>query len=58
MRALAAADLNVQEAARALKKHPNTIYARIERVRALTGLDARRFDGLNELLLVADCWRL
>lgn len=58
VRALAAADLNVQEAGRALKKHPNTIYARIARLQALTGVDARRFEGLNELLLVIECWRI
>lgn len=57
LRALAEADLNVQSAARELGKHPNTIYARIERVRTLTGLDARRFTALSELLLALDCLR-
>ena len=58
LRALAAADLNVQSAARQLGKHPNTIYARIERISQVTGQDPRRYDGLTELLLAADCQRL
>ncbi|MGE3873174.1 MAG: PucR family transcriptional regulator [Parvibaculaceae bacterium] len=55
LRAVAAADMNVQKAARILGKHPNTIYGRIERVRELTGLDGRRYHDLTELLLGVDC---
>ncbi len=55
--AVADANMNVQEAARALNKHPNTLYARLERIHSISGLDARRFHDLNELLLAADCWR-
>jgi len=58
LRALADADLNIQQAARALGKHPNTIYARIARIRELTGLDAQRFHDLNELALAADFCRM
>jgi hypothetical protein len=55
LRALADADLNVQQAARVLEIHPNTVYARMQRIDALTGLDCRRYHDLTELLLAADC---
>jgi hypothetical protein len=55
LRALADADLNVQQAARALGKHPNTVYARLQRINDVTGLDCRRYHDLSELLLAADC---
>jgi DNA-binding PucR family transcriptional regulator len=57
LRAVADADMNVQQAARVLGKHPNTVYARIERIRDLTGRDGHRYHDLTELLLAADCWR-
>jgi hypothetical protein len=57
LQAVAEADLNLQEAARILGRHPNTIYSRIERVKGLTGLDGQRYRDLTELLLAADCWR-
>jgi PucR C-terminal helix-turn-helix domain/GGDEF-like domain len=55
LRAYANADMNVQSAARALDVHPNTVYTRLQRINALTGLDAQRFHDLTELLLAADC---
>jgi PucR C-terminal helix-turn-helix domain/GGDEF-like domain len=55
LRALADCDLNVQQAARTLGVHPNTVYARMERISDLTGLDCRRYHDLSELLLAADC---
>jgi sugar diacid utilization regulator len=55
LRAMADADMNVQKAARILRKHPNTVYTRIERIRELTGLDGQRYHDLTELLLAADC---
>jgi hypothetical protein len=55
LRALADADLNVQQAARVLEVHPNTVYARLQRIDELTGLSSRRFHDLTELLLAADC---
>jgi sugar diacid utilization regulator len=58
LRAIADADMNVQRAARTLGKHPNTVYARIERLKELTGLDGQRYRELTEMLLAADCWRL
>ena len=55
LRAMAAGDLNVQAAGRALGLHANTVYARLERVETITGLDARRYADLSELLLALDC---
>jgi sugar diacid utilization regulator len=57
LQALADADMNVQRAARELHVHPNTIYARIERISDLTGLEAQRYHHLTDLLLAADCGR-
>lgn len=54
LRAYADADLNLLEASRALKVHPNTIYARLQRIADITGRDGRRFHDLAELLLFAD----
>lgn len=58
LRAIADADMNVQQAARKLGRHPNTVYARVERIRRITGLDCQKYDGLTEMLLAADCWRI
>lgn len=58
LQALGDADMNIQKAAKLLGKHPNTVYARIERIRELTGLDVRRYHDLTELLLSTDCWRV
>lgn len=58
LRALADADMNVQRAARELRVHANTLYARLERVNDLTGLNAQRYHDLTHLLLAADCGRL
>lgn len=55
LRALADADLNVQQAARLLEVHPNTVYARMLRIDELTGLACRRYHDLTELLLATDC---
>lgn len=55
LRALADADLNVQQAGRTLGVHANTVYARMERIREITGLDCGRYHDLSELLLAADC---
>ncbi len=57
LRALADADMNIQGAARELHLHPNTLYARIQRIGDLTGLDAQRYHHLTDLLLAADCSR-
>lgn len=57
LRALADTDLNVQEAGRKLGVHPNTVYARLGRIKDMSGLDGQRHHDLVELLLAADCWQ-
>ncbi len=57
LRAMADADINVQRAARSLKVHPNTLYARLQRVADLTGLNGQHYHGLSQLLLAVDCAR-
>ena len=58
LRAFADADMNVQGAARHLHVHANTIYARLQRIEDVTGLNAQRYHDLTHMLLVADCARL
>lgn len=55
LRAYADADMNVLKAAEVLSIHPNTIYARMQRILDTTGLDARSFHALTELLIIAEC---
>jgi hypothetical protein len=55
LRAYADSDMNVLRSAEQLAVHPNTIYARLARIKETTGLDARSFHALNELLIVAEC---
>ena len=55
LQSLANADMNVQQAARQMGKHANTLYARLERIREITGRDGQRYHDLTELLLAADC---
>lgn len=57
LRAMAAANLNVQAAARHLGRHPNTLYARLQRIQELTARDGQRYADLEELLLAVDCWQ-
>ena len=55
LQAYADADMNVIRTAETLKVHPNTIYARFDRITGITGLHPRTFQDLSELLLVAKC---
>jgi hypothetical protein len=55
LKAYADADMNVLKAAKLLSVHPNTIYARVQRIADLTGQNAFSFHELNELLLAIDC---
>jgi sugar diacid utilization regulator len=57
IRAYAASDMNVLQAAVSLGVHPNTIYARFQRIHDICGLQARFFKGLTTLLTVADSKR-
>lgn len=56
--AYADADMNVLQAAKILAVHPNTIYARMQRISDLTGLNPLTYHALTELLLAADCRKL
>jgi sugar diacid utilization regulator len=47
--------MNVLRAAQVLGVHPNTIYARFQRIFDITGLQPRTFGALATLLVVADC---
>ena len=55
LRAYARVDMNILKAADELGVHPNTVYARLQRVFDISGLQARSFDALNDLLIVCDC---
>ncbi len=55
LRAYASVDMNILKAAQILGVHPNTVYARLQRVFDLSGLQARHFDALSDLLVVCDC---
>ena len=57
LRAYANADMNVLKAAQRLSVHPNTIYSRLQKILSITGLQARSYHALTELLIVADCRR-
>jgi len=53
--AYADANMNALAAAKALGIHPNTIYARIRRIRELTGRDPLDYHALTEMLLATEC---
>jgi hypothetical protein len=55
LRAYADVDMNVLKAAQVLSVHPNTIYARLQRIADISGLDARSQHPLIDLLIVCDC---
>ncbi len=55
LRAYADADMKALRAAEALGIHPNTIYARMRRIRELTGLDPLSYHALTEMLLATEC---
>jgi hypothetical protein len=57
LRAYANVDMNVLKAAQALGVHPNTVYARLERICDISGLQARSYNALTDLLIVCDCNR-
>jgi sugar diacid utilization regulator len=53
--AYADADMNVLKTAKALAIHPNTIYARMQRINDITGRNPLGYHALTELLLAAEC---
>ncbi len=54
LRAYANADMNLLKAAARLGLHPNTLYARLNRINDITGLNARGYAALTDLLTVVD----
>ena len=48
-------NMNALQTAKALSVHPNTIYARMQRITDLTGRSALDYHHLTELLLVLEC---
>jgi len=49
--------MNVLKAAQSLGVHPNTIYARLQRIFDISGLQARSYNALTDLLIVCNCNR-
>src|SRR5450631_664912 len=57
LRAYAGVDMTVLKAAQALGVHPNTVYARLQRIFDISGLQARSYNALTDLLIVCNCNR-
>jgi hypothetical protein len=57
LRTYANVDMNILQAAQVLGVHPNTVYARFQRVHEISGLRPKSFHGLNDLLIVCDAAR-
>ena len=55
LRAYADADMNVLQAAKTLSVHPNTIYARAQRITDVTGKSPLSYHALTEMLLATEC---
>ncbi len=53
--AYADCDMNVLKSAKQLDVHPNTIYARMQKIEDLTGLDPHSYHALTEMLLALEC---
>jgi sugar diacid utilization regulator len=46
--------MNALQAAKALSIHPNTLYARMQKIDEITGKNALAYHDLSELLLAID----
>jgi sugar diacid utilization regulator len=55
LRAYADADMNVLQTAKLLSVHPNTIYARAQRITDITGRNPLSYHALTEMLLATEC---
>ena len=55
LRAYADASMNVMKAAEELGIHPNTIYARMQKIDRITARNPLDYHALTELLLATDC---
>jgi len=54
LRSYANCNMNVLKTAKAMSIHPNTIYARMQRITDATGMNALEYHALTELLLAID----
>lgn len=54
LQAYADANMNALQAAKALSIHPNTLYARMQKIGEITGKNALAYHDLSELLLAID----
>ena len=55
LRAYADHDMNALKTAKALSLHPNTVYARMQKINDITDRNPLSFNALTELLLATDC---
>jgi len=55
LRAYADADMNALKTSKSLSLHPNTIYARMQKINDLTDRNPLSYNALTELLLATDC---
>jgi sugar diacid utilization regulator len=55
LQAYANSNMNVLRTAKLLSLHPNTIYARLQKIEDLTGQNALSYNALTELLLATEC---
>ena len=47
--------MNALKTAKSLSLHPNTIYARMQKIADITGRNPLAYNALTELLLATDC---
>lgn len=55
LQAYATADMNILKTAQQLAVHSNTIYSRLQKILDITGIDAKKYHSLTELLIIIDC---
>ena len=54
LRTYADCNMNVLQTAKTLAVHPNTVYARMQRISDTTGLNALEYHALTDLLMAID----
>ena len=54
LRSYADCNMNAQKTALALGIHPNTVYSRMQKIEAITGMNPLQFHALDDLLLALD----
>ena len=55
LQAYADSSMNVLQTGKAMGRHPNTIYARLEKISEITEKNALEYHALTELLLATEC---